>query len=75
MDKVKHVTKPSEPFATANAVGRICKDPHSDRPRIAPAARGLPAMAFIAWNDGDFTTWEKLSDLIPMAEKPEKKSA
>lgn len=53
-DKVKHVTKPSEPFGEVGAVGHVV--------RVTPAARQIPAQAYIAWDD--FYTWEKLTDLV-----------
>lgn len=51
--KCKHKTKPSEPFAEEKQHGVI----H----RITPAARGIPAQAFVLWKD--FSTWERLTDL------------
>lgn len=52
-DRVRHVVKPSEPFATTSARGTVS--------RVTPAAPGYPAQAYVDW--GDYATWEKLSDL------------
>lgn len=52
--KCKHRGKPAEPYAREGQHGHII--------RITPAARGIPAQAFVQWED--FTTWEKLSELM-----------
>ena len=71
MDKVRHIGKPSEPFAQYGAYGRITRTSEDGNLRITPAARGIPACAHVAWGDDDgvFYTWEKLSDLIEVGRK------
>ncbi|MBF4194624.1 hypothetical protein [Mycolicibacterium phlei] len=66
-EKVRHRTKPAEPFAQPNAFGRITRTREDGPLRITPAAKGVPAQAYVAWERGDevFYTWERLSDLIP----------
>lgn len=72
-DKVRHRTKPSEPFASDRAYGRITRTTTEvDEKgnlcgplRITPKGRGIPAAAHVEWDSaiGVFTTWEKLLDL------------
>lgn len=59
-DKVKHVTKPGEPFARPDQRGLV--------DRLTPAYRQIPAMAYVVWDDGDkgFQTWERLTDLVKL---------
>jgi hypothetical protein len=54
--RVQHRNKPAEPWAHKGQFGNVL--------RVTPAYRCLPAQAFVAWDD--FTTWEKLADLIPV---------
>jgi hypothetical protein len=54
--RVQHRTQPSEPFAREGQFGLAL--------RITPAYRTIPAQAFCQWED--FTTWEKLTDLVPV---------
>ena len=51
--RCRHRSVPGEPFARPGLFGLIM--------RVAPAGRGIPALAFVEW-DG-FSTWERLSDL------------
>lgn len=69
VDKVRHRTRPSEPFGQSGAYGKITRT-HDEGPlRVTPAARGIPAQAYVDW--GDFCTWERLNDLVMIApEKP-----
>ena len=53
--RCRHKGKPAEPFARPGAYGIIR--------RITPAARGIPAQAFVVWED--HSTWERLTDLTP----------
>jgi hypothetical protein len=62
--RVKHRTKPSEPFAQPNAIGLVCRDPNTGSLRITPKWRTIPAQAYVSWNDGDYFTWERLNDLV-----------
>lgn len=67
-ERVRHRSKPAEPFAQPGAHGRITRTRDEGPLRITPARRGIPAMAHVQWGDeerGVFHTWEKLSDLIP----------
>lgn len=52
--KCRHKGKPAEPFAKYQAYGHIL--------RITPGSGGIPAQAFVQWED-EFTTWEKLDSL------------
>jgi hypothetical protein len=51
--RCRHKATPSEPFAKEREFGYII--------RITPASRGIPAQAFVQWDE--YTTWEKLQDL------------
>lgn len=53
-EKVKHRTKPSEPWGQPGAIGKVT--------RVTPAYRSIPAMAHVEW-DG-YSTWERLADLV-----------
>lgn len=70
-EKVKHRHKPSEPFGQQGAHGRITKTREDGNLRITPAARGIPAQAYVQWGDGEdaYCTWERLSDLIEMGKR------
>lgn len=71
-EKVRHRTKPSEPFAQPNAYGKITRTKEDGPLRITPAARGIPAQAYVQWGDekaGFYFTWEKLSDLIEVGKR------
>lgn len=72
-ERVRHRGTPAEPYATPGAYGMVTRTDH-DRPRITPAYRNIPAMAFVSWQDGEYATWERLADLIP-ASKPRKDKA
>lgn len=61
--RVRHRSKPAEPFAQFNATGVICRT-NTDTLRITPQWKNIPAQAFVSWNDGDYFTWERLADLI-----------
>lgn len=52
--KCRHKSKPAEPFAKEREFGLIS--------RITPGSGGIPAQAHVVW-DGEYATWEKLSDL------------
>jgi hypothetical protein len=69
-DKVRHRGTPAEPFATPGMYGRIVRSREDGPLRVTPAARGIPAQAYVDW--GDFCTWEKLSDLMPAGGKPKR---
>ena len=64
-DRVKHKSKPNEPFATVGQHGVVT--------RVAPSAPGIPAAVFVTWGDDNewYGTWERPGDLIVMA-KPKK---
>jgi hypothetical protein len=62
--RVRHRSKPSEPWAQPGAVGVITRDPSTGSLRITPKWKNTPAQAFVSWNEGDYFTWEKLADLI-----------
>ncbi len=64
--RVKHRTKPSEPFAQPNAIGVVCSDPVTGSLRITPQWRNIPAQAYVSWDSGDYFTWERLADLVEM---------
>jgi hypothetical protein len=67
-DKVKHKRTPAEPWAKPNEQGTITRT-YPDGPlRITPAGNGAPAMAHVSWNDGSFSTWERLCDLTRLSE-------
>jgi hypothetical protein len=70
-DKVKHRSKPSEPFAQPGAHGRITRTREDGPLRITPASRGIPAQAYVHWGDedGGYHTWEALSDLIVVGKR------
>lgn len=70
-NKVRHVSKPAEPFAQQGAYGRITRTREDGPLRITPAARDIPAMAHVEWGEGPdaFTTWERLSDLVRLGKK------
>lgn len=55
--RCRHKGTPAEPYGRSGQYGVIR--------RITPAARGLPAQAFVDWG-GEYTTWEKLSALSPV---------
>lgn len=68
-DRVRHRTRPSEPWGVQGAHGKICADPRSGNLRITPAGRGgIPAMAYVSWGDDEYCTWERLSDLIELGQ-------
>jgi hypothetical protein len=52
--KCKHKSKPAEPFAREKQHGVIY--------RVTPGTGGIPAQAFVQWEDCG--TWERLADLI-----------
>lgn len=54
--RCRHRETPAEPYGRPGQYGVIR--------RITPAARGIPAQAFVQWDD--FTTWERLSVLSPL---------
>ena len=57
-DRVKHLAKPGEPYASAGSHGVVV--------RVTPTGKGIPAMAYVAWSDekhGEYWTWERQSDL------------
>lgn len=64
--RVRHRSRPAEPFAQSNAVGVVCRDPSTGSLRITPKWKTIPAQAFVSWNDGDYFTWERLSDLMEL---------
>lgn len=73
-DRVKHKHRPAEPWGTLGQVGVITRTKTDGPLRIAPGTNGSPSLAHVAWEDpklGVFTTWERLSDLIPQG-KPKK---
>ena len=65
-EKVRHRTTPSEPYAAPHEHGRITRTKEDGSLRITPAARNIPAQAYVSWRDGEYATWEKLSDLQPV---------
>lgn len=69
--KVKHRSKPSEPFGQPGAYGHVTRTREDGPLRITPAAKGIPAQAFVQWGDAEngFCTWEKLGDLIEVGKK------
>lgn len=72
-ERVRHRGTPAEPYATPNMVGTICRS--DSGLRIAPAARGIPACAYVQWGDENpFYTWERLADLQPLGKRKEKPS-
>lgn len=70
-EKVKHRSKPAEPFAQPNSYGRITKTREDGALRITPASRGIPAQAYVQWGDGKdaYFTWERLADLQPVGKR------
>lgn len=62
--KVKHRSKPAEPWGEVGAYGQITET-LDGKPRITPAYRQIPAAAHVAWGEGDqvWHTWERLADL------------
>lgn len=66
-EKVRHRGQPAEPFATPGAFGRITRTYDEGPFRVTPAARGIPAQAYVDW-DG-YQTWENLNDLIFIPER------
>lgn len=69
-DKVRHKSTPSEPWATEHAYGTITSTPEGHL-RVTPAARGIPAMAFVKWGEegNEFYTWERFNDLTVIRER------
>jgi hypothetical protein len=67
-ERVKHRTKPSEPFGQPGQHGVINRTKTDGPLRIAPAGPGIPAQAHVTWGEGAdaFTTWERLTDLVPL---------
>ena len=57
VDRCRHKGTPAEPFAAQGMYGVVN--------RIAPAGKGIPAMAHCTWGeDADaFSTWEALADI------------
>lgn len=53
--RCRHKGTPAEPYGRPGQYGVIR--------RITPAARGIPATAFVIWEN--FSTWEKLGNLLP----------
>lgn len=70
-EKVKHRSRPSEPFGQVGAHGKITRTGPDGPLRVTPAYRGIPAQAHVEWLYGDsvFHTWEALSDLIQIGGK------
>lgn len=71
-EKVRHVGKPAEPYAPVGAHGMITRTVPDGPLRITPAFRGIPAMAHVQWSDsgvGEYSTWERLSDLIQVGKR------
>lgn len=64
--RVRHRSRPAEPFAQSNHVGVVCRNPDTGSLRITPKWKTTPAQAFVSWNDGDYFTWERLSDLMEL---------
>ncbi|MBB3752505.1 hypothetical protein FHT44_005017 [Mycolicibacterium sp. BK634] len=65
-EKVRHVSKPSEPWGKSSDYGRITRTAEDGPLRVTPAARGIPAQAHVLWNadsDNPYYTWERLADL------------
>lgn len=69
--RVRHRSRPSEPFAQSGAVGVVCRDPSTGSLRITPKWKTIPAQAYVCWNDGDYFTWERLVDLIEIVKPRE----
>jgi len=67
--RVRHRSKPAEPYAQSNALGVVCRDPSTGSLRITPNVKTTPAQAYVAWNDGEYFTWERLVDLIELKAK------
>lgn len=71
-EKVRHVSKPSEPWGKPSDYGRITRTSDDGRLRITPAQRSIPAMAHVLWNadeDNAYYTWERLVDLKAVGKK------
>lgn len=70
-DRVRHVSKPAEPYAPVGAYGRITRTRDEGPLRITPARRDIPAMAHVQWGEGtdSFCTWERLADLVRLGKK------
>lgn len=66
-EKVRHRGTPAEPWGRPGAHGRIVRTREDGPLRVTPAARGIPAQAYVEWpmgEDESFFTWERLADLI-----------
>lgn len=68
--RVRHKTKPAEPFAAEGAYGVIARTPEGHL-RVTPRRNGVPSMAYVLWGEGDeaFSTWERLNDLTLIKER------
>lgn len=55
--RCRHRSSPAEPFGRDGQHGLVL--------RVTPAGPSIPAQAFVEW-DG-FSTWERLSDLLPLS--------
>lgn len=71
-EKVRHISRPSEPWGKPSDYGRITRTYEEGPLRITPAARNIPAQAHVLWNadeDNPYYTWERLIDLRSVGKK------